>query len=234
MIKMFIGSSSKGEDADIEMAYEYSLRENCSEELTIEWMRQSDDPNSYWGCWQTHTWPTPFSGFRWGIAEFCNFEGRAIYTDCDMINFKDMVDLFTVDMYNKPIAARKGQRFGGHEFCVMVFDCERIQDMLIPITRQKNIPEYHHRMIHKFSGNNELVEDLDPRWNCLDGETLELEEIFQLHFTNMSTQPWTPEWYTGEISTHPRRDILEVYFELLEEASSNGFQPSEYKKIVDK
>jgi hypothetical protein len=43
---MFIGSSSKGEDADIEMAYEHSLRENCSEELDIVWMRQSDDPNS--------------------------------------------------------------------------------------------------------------------------------------------------------------------------------------------
>ena len=31
MIRMFIGSSSKGEDADIEMAYEHSLRENCTE-----------------------------------------------------------------------------------------------------------------------------------------------------------------------------------------------------------
>ena len=103
MIKMFIGSSSKGEDADIEMAYEHSLRENCSEELTIEWMRQSDDPNSYWGCWQTHTWPTPFSGFRWGIAEFCNFEGRAIYTDCDMINFRDMKELWETDLQGKAI-----------------------------------------------------------------------------------------------------------------------------------
>ena len=88
MIKMFIGSSSKGEDKDIEIAYEYSINQNTKEEVQIEWMRQSDDPNSYWGCWETHTWPTPFSGFRWGIPEYCNFEGRAIYTDCDMINFR--------------------------------------------------------------------------------------------------------------------------------------------------
>ena len=68
MIKMFVVSSSKGEDKDIEIAYEHSINKNCSEDVKIEWMRQSDDPTSYWGCWQTHTWPTPFSGFRWGIA----------------------------------------------------------------------------------------------------------------------------------------------------------------------
>ena len=106
MIKMFVGSSSKGEDKDIEIAYEHSINKNCSEEVKIEWMRQSDDPSSYWGCWQTHTWPTPFSGFRWGIAEFCNFEGRAIYTDCDMINFRDMKELWETDLQGKAIGAR--------------------------------------------------------------------------------------------------------------------------------
>ena len=47
MIKMFVGSSSKGEDKDIEIAYEHSINKNCSEEVKIEWMRQSDDPSSY-------------------------------------------------------------------------------------------------------------------------------------------------------------------------------------------
>ena len=162
---MFIGSSSQGEDKDIERAYEHSLRENSSEELDIVWMRQSDDPNSYWGCWQTHTWPTPFSGFRWGIPEYCNFEGRAIYTDCDMINFKDITELYNINLNGKPFAARVGNRFGGHEFCVMVIDCAVAQQYLIPVQRMQKIPEPHQRYIRQFSGNHDLVEPLNPKWN---------------------------------------------------------------------
>jgi len=39
MIKLFIGSSSKGEDKDIEIAYEYSINQNTKEDVQIEWMR---------------------------------------------------------------------------------------------------------------------------------------------------------------------------------------------------
>ena len=220
-VKIFIGSSSNGEDSYIENIYEYSLRKNCSIDLEITWMRQNKE--GLWSHNNTQMWSTPFSGFRWFIPEICNFKGRAIYTDCDMINFKDMASLLETDMRNKPIAARKGQRFGGHEFCVMVFDCERIQDMLIPITRQKNIPEYHHRMIHKFSGNSDLVEDLDPRWNCLDGEDRKIDDIWQLHWTKMSTQPWKPGWFTGVTEEHPRKDLVKLLEEMHIDAEKAGY-----------
>ena len=80
-IRMFIGSSSNGEDAPIEAVYDYSLNQNCSRDLDIVWMRQTEDVDSFWGGWNTPLWSTPFSGFRWAIPEYCNFEGRAIYTD---------------------------------------------------------------------------------------------------------------------------------------------------------
>ena len=225
MIKMFIGSSSKGEDADIEMAYEHSLRENCSEELDIVWMRQSDDPNSYWGCWETHTWPTPFSGFRWGIPEYCNFEGRAIYTDCDMINFKDVKELWETDLEGKPIAARRGTRFGGHEFCVMVIDCALMKDLIIPKARLMKLSESHQRYIYTFSGQSHHMKDLDPKWNVLDGENLKFEEMYQLHFTNMATQPWKPGWYTGVSANHPREDVVKLFHDKVEEAKAAGKTP---------
>ena len=114
VIRMFIGTSSCGEDNPIEAIYEYSLRKNCSQELDIVWMKQTNDPTSYWHGFTSHNWPTPFSGYRWAIAEYCNFEGRALYTDCDMINFKDIAELWNTDMQGKPLAARKGTRFGGH------------------------------------------------------------------------------------------------------------------------
>jgi len=229
MIRMFIGSSSKGEDADIEMAHEHSLRENCSEELDIVWMRQSDDPNSYWGCWETHTWPTPFSGYRWAIPEYCEFKGRAIYTDCDMINFRDIKELWETDLEGKPIAARKGQRFGGHEFCVMVIDCKKMNDtgIIIPKERMMKISESHQRYIYSFSGQSHHVKDLDPRWNVLDGEHLEFEQMYQLHFTNMATQPWRPGWYTGTPVDHPRKDVVQLYHDKVKEAREAGKKPYE-------
>lgn len=226
-IKLFIGSSSNGEDKTIEAAYLNSLEKNCSEDLDIVFMRQTHNKESYWSGWATETWPTPFSGFRWAIAEYCDFKGRAIYTDCDMINYRDMKELWEIDMQGKPLAARKGTRFGGHEFCVTVIDCEAFKEHAIPASRAKNISETHQRMIRKFSGNDDLVQSLDPRWNVLDGEDYEFSDIWQLHFTNMATQPWTPSWFTGNTQPHPRQDVVDAYITALDEAIANGYNPDD-------
>ena len=232
-IRMFIGSSSNGEDAPIEAVYDYSLNQNCSRDLDIVWMRQTDDVDSFWGGWNTPLWSTPFSGFRWAIPEYCNFEGRAIYTDCDMINYRDMSDLIDIDMQGKPIAARRGVRFGGHEFCVMVFDCAAFKQHAIPLKRMKSIAETHHRFIRKFSGNADLVHDLDPKWNVLDGENYHLSEIYQLHFTNMATQPWRPGWYTGESLQHPREDVVKEFKTYSSIAYNHGYDAKRIREELE-
>ena len=86
-IKLFIGTSANYEDRDAELVYEYSLRRNSSSSLEINWMRLSNQRGSFWSNWNTKGWHTPFSGFRWAVPYLCNFKGRAIYTDVDMINF---------------------------------------------------------------------------------------------------------------------------------------------------
>lgn len=225
-VKMFIGTSANGEDADAEMVYEYSIRKNASCDVDITWMKQTHDTESVWGGWNTHMWPTPFSGFRWAIPAACNFEGRAIYTDVDMINFRDIKDLWDIDMMGKPIAARRGHRFGGHEFCVMVIDCAAIAPYLLPLNRMKIIEEYHRRMISFFSGNDDLVHDLDPRWNCLDGDNLTIDNMWTLHYTNMSTQPWKPAWFTGQGKEHPRRELVDLWYSVRDEALANKWSPN--------
>ena len=229
MIRLFIGSSSNGEDATIEAAYLNSIEKHCSKEIEIVFMRQTHNPDSFWHGWATDTWPTPFSGFRWGIAEYCNFEGRAIYTDCDMINYHDFKELWETDMQGKPLAARKGVRFGGHEFCVTLIDCAAFKEFAIPVSRAKVISGTHQRMIRKFSGNDDLVHELDPRWNVLDGESYDLKSIYQLHFTNMATQPWRPSWYTGTPQQHPREDVVQAYHTALAEAIESGYNPEDLK-----
>lgn len=224
-IKLFIGTSANGEDSEAEMVYEYSLRKNTKAQLEITWMRQTHDESSIWGGWDTSRWPTPFSGFRWAIPEACGFKGRAIYTDVDMINFRDIKELYEIDLHGKPFSARRGKRFGGHEFCVMVIDCEAAQDYLMPVSRQKNIPETHVRYINSFSGNDDLVQEIDPRWNCHDGDGLSIDNIWHLHYTEMATQPWRPTWFTGSPREHPRKDLVKLWFDMKEKAMSEGWSP---------
>lgn len=225
-IKLFIGTSSNGEDADIEIAYEYSLRKNVSGPLEITWMRQTHDEDSIWGGWDTHHWSTPFSGYRWVIPEVCGFEGKAIYTDVDMINLHDIRDLWNTDLNFRACGARRGVRFGGHEFCVMVFDCSHPTWKVISRAEdQKKIPNTHWRHIDTFSGNEEQVWDLDPRWNCLDGDGKPIEEMFHLHYTNMATQPWRPAWYIGPLTEHSRPDLVKLYYDMVQEAKDAGYVP---------
>ena len=230
-LKIFIGSSANGEDAPIESIYEYTLRKNCSKDIDITWMRQTNDINSYWFNWKTNKWYTPFSGFRWGIAEACNFQGKALYTDTDMINFRDISELFLTNMQNKPFAARLAKRFNGFQPCVMLIDCEKAKHVLKTKTEIASDSDSHNfymkTLIKKknFFGGATYFTEIDKRWNCLDGEDLEISEMYQLHFTKMSTQPWKPSWHEGITEDHQRKDILELYYSLLEEASENGFKP---------
>ena len=227
-IRIFIGTSANGEDAEAEMVYEYSLRKNASVELDITWMKQSRDITSPWGGWDTRQWSTPFSGFRWVVPEVCQFKGRAIYTDCDMVNLKDINELINTDMNNKPIAARTGRRFDGHEFCVMLFDCEVFEEVAMPISRMKEIPESHHRMIRKFSKSDAYTAHLDSRWNCLDGENRPLDSIWQLHFTNMGSQPWRPAWYKGIQEHHVRPELITFWNETKFDAMDAGYKVEDY------
>lgn len=229
-LKIFIGSSSNGEDSSIEAIYEYTLRKNCAQDIEIIWMRQSDLDHSYWSGWNTSKWHTPFSGFRWGIAEACNFEGLALYSDVDMINFKDISELFSIKMSDKPFAARLAKRFNGFQPCLMLIDCSKAKDILAPketLMADQNMHSFYMNTLVKkpFLRKSKYFHEIDPRWNCLDGEDLRLDDIFQLHFTNMSTQPWEPSWYRGMKQPHPREDIVNLYYDLLEESAAHGFQP---------
>jgi len=257
--KIFIGTSSNNEDAAIESIYEYTLRKNASSDLDITWMRQSNDLSSIWSGWDSTKWFTPFSGFRWAIPEICKFKGRALYTDVDMINFVDICKLFEIDLLDRPFGSRfikaqntpfptfqfknlmkfqnpiKINRFSGFQPCVMLIDCEKAKNILDPISLQKTKASIHNSYMHSFIKKPLLLKsqfftEIDPRWNCLDGENLPIDEMFQLHFTNMSTQPWKPEWFTGERKAHPREDIVDLFYELLEEASQHGFKPKKYSE----
>ena len=137
MIKIFIGTSANGEDAEAEMTLEYTLKKHASQPIDITWMRQTKDLTSPWGGWKTNQWATPFSGFRWAIPEVCGFKGKSIYMDVDMVCNKDITELWDTDLGDKPMLAKYYN--GRWELSVILFDCEKMQRHLPTLEQLKNL-----------------------------------------------------------------------------------------------
>jgi len=227
-VRIFIGTSANGEDKLAEMAYEYSIRNNTDRDVEIVWMRQTRDKSSFWEGFNTSKWATPFSGFRWGIPEYCNYEGKAIYTDADMLNFRDMGELFDLPMNDKWILARKGKRFN-REFCVMLIDCSKFKNFTKYSRDNASYHGYTYSHFARGSGRS-LVGDLDPRWNSLDGDP---EPFYQLHYTNMRTQPWKPSWFNGKHQPHEKPELEELFWSVVEEAKLNGWGEADYDPTTE-
>lgn len=99
-IKVFVGCDPNDCDLEQMMVLEYSLRKHSSLPVNIHWMQLSRNPESFWFSkpetgegWNTVKWATPFSAFRWSIPAHCNYEGRAIYMDADMLVMSDIAEL---------------------------------------------------------------------------------------------------------------------------------------------
>ena len=211
-IRIFVGTSKFGEDYEAELALAYSLNLHSSEPLEITFMRNTEEPNNPFGGFKDYTWWTPFTNLRWAIPEVCNFEGRAIYMDVDQINFRDINELFTMDMKGKPLACRRDRT------CVILFDNEKMKQHLEPLSVIKESPNYGNEVYRPMCS---LAQPMDNRWNCLDGEGLTTGQIWHLHFTRMETQPWKPHWGIEKGIKHwdhERQDLVSSWFYFKNEA----------------
>jgi lipopolysaccharide biosynthesis glycosyltransferase len=230
-VRIFVGTSPNGEDAEAEMVLEYSLRKHSSRPVDITWMRLSRDPRSIWysgkygrSGWRTRKWTTPFTGFRWAIPEACNFHGKAIYMDVDMVNLHDISELYSLTFEeDKAIMARPGLK-SNYRFCVMLMDCEKLKTVLPPARKLQRLKQGH-RQITDMLLNSNYIQTLDPRWNCLDGEDLAIHEIWHLHYTKMASQPWKPAWYPGVTEGHARPEIADLWFQYKQEAMAHNWWP---------
>ena len=102
MIRVFAGTGTGTDDYEAEIRLEHSQKKNSSEEVEVIFMRNDKDPDNFFGNFNQKGWFTPFTGLRWAISEYCNFEGRAIYMDTDQVNFRDISELYNMDLHGKP------------------------------------------------------------------------------------------------------------------------------------
>ncbi len=252
-VRIFIGVSGNNEDLEFQSVLHYSLEKYASEPLDITWMRLSRDPSSFWYSdpqkklgWRTETWATPFSALRWGIPAACNFEGKAIYMDIDMIAMDDIAKL-----WNQPIT--DGRMLSKKEaICVTMYDNAKMKDILPPIEEIKQ-PGKYRDVRRKVLGSQGVIQRYTNNWNCLDmrkdggGEYHDLHDpdIKVLHFTQIPTQPHLRHaiprlareggrhWYTANTPRpHHRKDAVEHFDKMLAAAAAKGYGIDRYR--VDK
>ena len=232
-IKVFVGCDPNNCDLEQMMVLDYSIHKHTSVPVEIVWMQLSRDPNSYWYSnpetgegWNTTKWSTPFSGFRWAIPEYCQYSGRAIYMDADVIILDDLAKLWHHPIEGQSVVAAK---------------TNAAKNIVLPIKKLRKDPKSHKEMMAVFKDNNQLIEPYQDSYNCIDGENLALEDIRILHYSDMGTQfshkyslPRVSEegiehWFDGEIMSHPRQDLSEVFDEYYNEALAAGYDLDSYR-----
>lgn len=249
-IRIFIGSSANDEDLEFQAVVHYSLERHASEPLDITWMRLSRDPSSFWYSdpqkrrgWSTVNWATPFSALRWGIPAACNFEGKAIYMDLDMIAKADIAQLWNQELPDGCAMLAKPEAI-----CVTLYDCARMRKVLPPIEQIKTRVGWQTRQyVIRQPG---VVKAYAGNWNCLDmrrdsgGEYEDVNDpdIKILHFTRIPTQPHLPyamqrlkqegrkHWYRKEaIRPHHRKDAVAYFDRELTGAIAAGYALDNYR-----
>ncbi len=238
-VKLFVGCSSNGEDAESQAVLEYTVKRNSSLPVDITWMKQTHDDTSPFFGWATNTWATPFSGFRWAVPELCGFKGKAIYCDSDFIWLSDIAKLWNQTFEPGKVVMAKGGS-DSWRYCCCLWNCHAAESYLMPLKRMKQLPESHQRLMSFFSQNKTIVQEFSGTWNCIDGEDLAIDKIDALHYSDMSTQfhlkyalprlekeNWH-HWFDGRIRPHWREDLQRLFDELLNKANEAGYTVEDY------
>lgn len=246
MIKVFVGCDPNNCDLEQMMVLDYSIRKHTQHPVEIMWMQLSSDANSPWYSnattdegWHTEKWATPFSGFRWAIPELCNFEGRAIYMDTDVIVLCDINELWSHPMDDKAIVVAKGGSSSAR-LCTSVWDCSKAQQYLPTLKQMRADPTGHKKLMQLIKEKPQLVQPYQDSYNNIDGENLAIEEIKVLHYSDMGTQfshkyalprlqaTSQEHWFDGTIMPHPRQDLTELFDQYYQEALSAGYLLENY------
>ncbi|ENX36828.1 hypothetical protein F889_00079 [Acinetobacter colistiniresistens] len=246
-IKIFVGCDPNNCDLEQMMVLDYSVRKHTKHPVEIVWMQLSHDPNSPWYTnqetgegWHTEHWATPFSGFRWAIPESCNFQGRAIYMDADVVVLCDIAELWSHPKKNDAIVIAKGGK-NVARLCTCVWDCEKARDYLPPLKDIQADPASHQKLMRLLKDKPKLVQSYQDSYNNIDGEGLAIDKIKILHYSDMGTQfshkyslarletEGQKHWFDGEIMSHPREDLIALFDQYYQEALAAGYHPENYR-----
>jgi lipopolysaccharide biosynthesis glycosyltransferase len=162
---------------------------------------------------------TEFSLYRYLIPEICDYQGKAIYIDSDIICLTDIGRLFDTPLNDCNFLA-KGDAYNSHgeqlwALSVMLIDCQRCRFDLETFYREIASGLYTDRDLACMSAaflthHPYKIGNLDPNWNVFDRADGDTNLI---HYTNLYTQPWK----------YPNHRYGKLWFNYFHEAIDSGF-----------
>ncbi|WP_163834075.1 glycosyltransferase [Spartinivicinus ruber] len=139
---------------------------------------------------------TDFSFSRFLVPYLCDYQGWAIFMDCDMVVKDDINQLwslgdnrFAVQVVKHDHKPENQRKFLNHVqtryqkknwSSVMLFNCERCTALTPDFVNQASGLELHQ---FKWLSSDHLIGELPPRWNHLVGYDQPAYDIALLHYT---------------------------------------------------
>lgn len=189
-IKVFVGTSPAGDDAEACAVLEHTLRKHASRPVDITWLKQSSDPGAPGHGWRSERWSTPWAGMRWAAPELAGWSGRAIYFDCAQIIMGDVAALAAAPMPEGAVVLlnRDGRLL--HLAC-MVWDCERARAVMPPLEALRADVGGHLAVASMLADTPSLVGALPRGWAVGDQDFARMPEgaTGSVHCGNLFMQP---------------------------------------------
>lgn len=197
-LRVFIGTSPGGQDAEADMVCAHSLRSRASVPVDITLLCLSRNPESV--CysdhksgegWKIEQWGTPWTALRWVVPEICGWEGRAVYFDCPTIVLGDIAELAHAQIPSRAFVLLHRAGLSLRTACA-VFDCAEAKKHL-PAVREMQADVGAHQAIGALLERRAaLTGPLPPGWGLADSEFAQrtvAAEGKSVHFPSPITQP---------------------------------------------
>jgi hypothetical protein len=136
---------------------------------------------------------TEFSFARFVIPSLCDYQGRAVYMDSDMLVSADIGELWDIDMEGAAIAIERGSRDQadrGKHAAVMLLDCAKLDWKVDEIVSGLGT-RYAYKALMQIDPllqPGQMRELIPAGWNELD--RFEPGRTRNIHYTKIVTQPW--------------------------------------------
>jgi len=134
---------------------------------------------------------TEFSFARFAIPALCQYQGRALYMDSDMLVFADMAPLFDIPFGAAKVLIEQGADLSkGKQAAVMMLDCEHLRWDVVEIVDGLGTRYGYNPLmaLTPLLSPQEIGDALPNGWNDLDVYRPGITG--NLHYTEIRTQPW--------------------------------------------
>ena len=168
---------------------------------------------------------TEFSFSRFMIPHLMNYQGWALFMDCDMLMFEDISKLWRMRDDSKAIQVckhdyipKESKKFLGQVqtkyekknwSSFMLMNCKKCTTLTPDYVNKASGLELHQ---FKWLEGDHLIGDLPLEWNWLVGEYEYKEDINNVHYTKGG--PWFEEY--------AKCDYSQDWFKNLEESNGSG------------